>query len=65
MCIVSIAVLFLSIKNSKDECVADISVSLVDDSGTIGTELKKYLLNELSPVITCDHLLCPSCHLNA
>ena len=36
MCIVSIAVLFLSIKNSKDECVADISVSMEDDSGTIG-----------------------------
>ena len=28
-------------------------------------ELKKYLLNELSSVITCDRLLCPSCHLNA
>ena len=28
-------------------------------------ELKKYLLSELSSIISCDRLLCPSCHLNA
>ena len=28
-------------------------------------KLKKHLLSELSSVITCNRLLCPSCHLNA
>ena len=28
-------------------------------------ELKKYLLSELSSIISCDPLLCPSCQLNA
>ena len=28
-------------------------------------ELKKYFLSELSAVVICDRLLCPSCHLNA
>ena len=27
--------------------------------------LKKHFLNELSLTVTCDRLLCPSCHLNA
>ena len=27
-------------------------------------ELKKHLLNELSAVVICNRLLCPSCHLN-
>ena len=28
-------------------------------------ELKKFLLSELSSIISCDRLLCPTCHLNA
>ena len=28
-------------------------------------ELKKHFLSELSAVVICDRLLCPSCHLNA
>ena len=50
MRIVSIAVLFLSIKNSKDESVSvvDNSVSLDDNSGTSGVSQVRFFSSNLT-----------------
>jgi hypothetical protein len=45
------------------ERLTDIQLKFIRKKTEFDTKLKKYLLSELSPVVNCTRLFCPSCSM--